>query len=94
MDSRRGPSRLSLGLLQSFDAAARHASFTHAAQELHLTQSAISRGIKTIEDQLGLSLFTRINRGLILTDAGKMLARAVGEALALIDEATRRLGKV
>jgi DNA-binding transcriptional LysR family regulator len=83
--------RLSLDLLKGFEAAARHLSFTRAAQELFLTQSAISREIRTLEEQLGQPLFTRVNRGLHLTDAGTVLYRAVGEALALIDEATDRV---
>lgn len=87
---RRRP-RLSLDLLKGFDAAARHLSFTRAAQELSLTQSAISREIKTLETQLGRPLFDRINRGLRLTPAGRALHRAVGEALKLIEEATDRL---
>ena len=66
-------------------------SFTRAAQELCLTQSAVSREIKTLEEQLGQPLFSRINRGLRLTDGGQVLHRAVGQALALIDEATDRL---
>jgi len=90
MDKRRRP-RLSLDLLKGFEAAARHLSFTRAAQELSVTQSAVSRGIKTLEEQLGGPLFTRINRGLRLTDAGQSLYRAVGEALKVIDEATDRL---
>ena len=91
MPSKRRRPRLSLDLLKGFEAAARHLSFTHAARELSLTQSAVSREIKKLEDQLGEPLFTRINRGLRLTDAGQVLYRAVGEALALIDEATDRL---
>jgi LysR family transcriptional regulator, glycine cleavage system transcriptional activator len=91
MPSKRRRPQLSLDLLKGFEAAARHLSFTHAAQELSLTQSAVSREIKTLEDQLGEPLFTRINRGLRLTDAGQVLYRAVGEALTLIDEATDRL---
>jgi LysR family glycine cleavage system transcriptional activator len=91
MPSKRRRPRLSLDLLKGFEAAARHLSFTHAAQELSLTQSAVSREIKTLEDQLGEPLFTRINRGLRLTDAGQVLYRAVSEALTLIDEATDRL---
>jgi DNA-binding transcriptional LysR family regulator len=83
--------RLSLDLLKGFEAAARHLSFTRAAQELSLTQSAVSREIKTLEEQLGQPLFSRGNRGLRLTDAGRALHRAVGEALKLIDEATDRL---
>jgi DNA-binding transcriptional LysR family regulator len=66
-------------------------SFTRAAEELFLTQSAVSREIKTLEEQLGQTLFTRVNRGLRLTDAGQALYRAVGEALAIIDEATDRV---
>jgi len=91
MPSKRRRLRLSLDLLKGFEAAARHLSFTHAAQELFLTQSAVSREIKTLEDQLGEPLFTRVNRGLHLTDAGQVLYRAVGEALTLIDEATDRI---
>jgi LysR family glycine cleavage system transcriptional activator len=91
MNSKRRRPRLSLDLLKGFEAAARHLSFTRAAQELFLTQSAISREIKTLEEQLGQPLFTRINRGLRLTETGQILYRAVGEALALIDEATDRL---
>src|SRR5262245_10736791 len=87
MDNKRHPPRLSLDLLKGFEAAARHLSFTRAAQELSLTQSAISREIKTLEGQLGQPLFRRINRGLQLTDAGQRLHRAVGEALRLIDDA-------
>ena len=91
MDRKSRRSRLSLDLLKGFEAAARHLSFTRAAQELFLTQSAISREIKTLEEQLGQLLFIRVNRGLRLTDAGQVLYRAVGEALTLIDEATDRL---
>ena len=91
MDSRPRTSRLSLDLLKGFEAAARHLSFTRAAQELFLTQSAVSREIKTLEEQLGQPLFDRVNRGLRLTDAGQTLYRAVGEALLLIEQATGRL---
>jgi LysR family transcriptional regulator, glycine cleavage system transcriptional activator len=91
MDSKRRRPRLSLDLLKGFEAAARHLSFTSAAQELSLTQSAVSREIKTLEEQLGQPLFSRVNRGLRLTDAGQALYRAVDEALKLIDEATDRL---
>jgi LysR family transcriptional regulator, glycine cleavage system transcriptional activator len=91
MDSKHRRPRLSLDLLKGFEAAARHLSFTRAARELSLTQSAVSREIKTLEEQLGRSLFIRVNRGLRLTDAGQGLYRAVGEALKLIDEATDRL---
>ncbi|MBI1943170.1 MAG: LysR family transcriptional regulator [Betaproteobacteria bacterium] len=85
--------RLSLELLKGFEAAARHLSFTRAAAELFVTQSAISRGIKTLEHQLGRPLFIRVDRGLELTDAGRTLLQAVGDALQIIDEATGRLSR-
>ena len=80
----------SLDLLRGFEAAARHLSFTKAAQELHITQSAVSRQIKTIEEQLGITLFRRLNRALLLTEEGQTLARAVGGALAGIEQAVAR----
>ena len=91
MDGKRRRLRFSLDLLKGFEAAARHLSFTRAAQELSLTQSAISREVKTLEDQLGCPLFDRVNRGLRLTDAGDALHRAVAEALGLIETAIDRL---
>lgn len=91
MDRKRRRPRLSLDLLKGFEAAARHLSFTRAAEELFLTQSAISREIKTLEEQLGQPLFERVNRGLRLTNGGQVLYRAVGEALATINVATDQL---
>src|SRR5829696_232941 len=91
MASKRRRPRLSLHLLKGFEAAARHLSFTRAAQELCLTQSAVSREIKALEGQLGQPLFKRIHRGLRLTDAGQVLYDAVREALTLIADATERL---
>jgi LysR family transcriptional regulator, glycine cleavage system transcriptional activator len=90
MDGRRVP-RLSLDLLRGFRAAARHLSFTRAAQELFVTQPAISREIRTLEEQLGQPLFRRVNRSLELTPAGQELYRAVDEALGLVDAATLRI---
>lgn len=90
MDNRRRP-RLSLDLLRGFRAAARHLSFTRAAQELSVTQPAISREVKTLEEQLGQALFRRVNRALQLTEAGQQLYIATGEALDLIDAAIDRL---
>jgi DNA-binding transcriptional LysR family regulator len=90
MDKRRHP-RLSLDLLRGFRVAARHLSFTRAAQELFVTQSAISREIKTLEGQIGKPLFRRVHRALQLTPAGEALFRASDEALALIDAATEQL---
>lgn len=78
----KDPSRLPpLELLLAFDAAARHLSFTKAAEERFLTQSAISRQIKTLEDDLGAPLFRRRHRALDLTDDGRRLADAVRGAL-------------
>lgn len=85
MDSplRRLPS---LDALKGFDAAARHLSFTRAAAELSLTQSAISRQVQTLEDQLGVRLFVRGVRKLTLTPEGERLHRAAAQALADLAE--------
>jgi DNA-binding transcriptional LysR family regulator len=83
--------RYSLDLLKTFEAAARHMNFTHAARELYLTPSAISRSIKTLEQQFDRSLFIRVDRGLALTDAGQELRQAVSGALGSLDKATGRL---
>ena len=92
MAKRRSP-RLSLDLLRGFRMAARHLSFTRAAQELFVTQSAISREIKTLEEQIGKPLFRRVHRALQLTRAGEELYRATDEALALLDAATDRIAE-
>jgi LysR family transcriptional regulator, glycine cleavage system transcriptional activator len=81
----------SLDLLRGFEAAARHMSFTRAADELHVTQSAVSRQIKTLEEQLGVTLFRRLNRALLLTEEGQALARSATAALDGIDQALARL---
>ena len=91
MDKRPHP--LSLDLLRGFRAAARHLSFTRAAQELFVTQSAISREIKTLEEQIGKPLFRRVHRALELTRAGEELYRATDEALGLLDAVTTRLAE-
>ena len=70
MDRMRVP-RLSLDLLRGFRAAARHLSFTLAARELFVTQSAVSHQVKALEDQLGKPLFRRVNRALRLTETGE-----------------------
>lgn len=67
--------------LKGFEAAARHLSFTRAAAELFLTQSAISRQIQTLEEQLGVKLFRREVRRLKLTPEGEVLQRAATELL-------------
>jgi len=83
--------RFSLHLIRGFWVAARHLSFTRAAEELFVTQSAISREIKKLEEQLGQALFHRVNRALYLTRAGEDLFQAVDEAFVLIDAAAQRV---
>lgn len=78
----KDPARLPpLELLTAFEAAARHLSFTKAAAERFLTQSAVSRQIKALEDDLGVALFRRRHRALVLTDEGARLHAAVRTAL-------------
>lgn len=88
----RSRQRISLDLLKGFEAAARHLSFTLAAKELCVTQSAISRQVKQLEEQSGQVLFLRVNRGLQLTSAGQTLRDAVGQAQGLVYEAIDGLG--
>ena len=82
-----------LNALRAFEAAARHLSFARAAQELHVTPSAISHQIKTLEEHLGLPLFRRLNKMLLLTDEGQALLpglRAGFEQLADAVASARR----
>jgi len=70
-----------LSSLRVFEAAARHNSFRKAAEELNLTASAVSHGIQTLENWLGVELFYRETRGLRLTGAGEIYAPLVNQAL-------------
>ena len=81
----------SLDLLEGFEAAARHLSFTKAGEELFLTQSAVSRQIKELEDQLGVALFERRHRALVLTEAGQQFYAATAQVLTTMRAATERL---
>jgi len=81
----------SLDLLKGFEAAARLLSFTRAGEELHLTQSAVSRQIKDLEEQLGVTLFERRHRALALTEAGRALFPAAAQVLQAMRAATDRL---
>jgi len=81
----------SLNAMRAFEAAARHLSFTRAAQELHVTQAAVSHQIKSLEETLGVPVFRRLNRALMLTDAGQALFPAVNEALDIMATAVDRL---
>ncbi|MBJ9978316.1 LysR family transcriptional regulator [Pseudomonas sp. S75] len=78
----------SMSLLLAFEAAARHESYTRAAVELSLTQSAVSRQVQALEQQLGLSLFRREGRQVQLTDVGRLYQRELSEALGRIRSAT------
>jgi LysR family transcriptional regulator, glycine cleavage system transcriptional activator len=80
-----------LDLLRGFEAAARNLSFTKAAAELFITQSAVSRQIKTLEDSLGAPLFRRMNRALLLTDAGQTLYRTASLVLRLVEAAVAKV---
>jgi LysR family glycine cleavage system transcriptional activator len=80
-----------LNSLRAFEAAARHLSFTRAAEELFVTQAAISHQVKALEDHLGIKLFRRLNRALRLTEEGQDYLPAVRRAFDLLHEATQRL---
>jgi DNA-binding transcriptional LysR family regulator len=75
-----------LNALRAFEAAARHLSFTKAADELALTQSAVSRQIAALEMHYGLPLFRRLHRALRLTDEGQALALVVGDVLGRLHQ--------
>ena len=77
--------------LRAFEAAARHLSFTKAAAELFVTQAAVSHQVKALEEDLGMPLFRRFNRRLMLTDAGQEYYPHLRDALDLIHQATQRL---
>jgi LysR family transcriptional regulator of beta-lactamase len=76
-----------LNALRAFEAAARHLSFTRAAQELCVTQAAVSHQVKALEARLGLTLFRRLPRGLALTDEGVAL-------LAPVSDSFQRIGRM
>lgn len=80
-----------LSSLRVFEAAARHGSFRKAAEELNLTASAVSHGIQTLENWLGVELFHREARGLRLTEAGGIYAPLVNQALSVLAQATEQL---
>src|SRR5260221_524432 len=70
-----------LGALRAFEAAARHVSFSRAAEELNVTPAAISHQVKQLEAWLGVPLFRRLTRALRLTDEGQALLPALGQAI-------------
>jgi LysR family glycine cleavage system transcriptional activator len=88
----RRPNRLlPLNLFRVFETAARHGSFTSAADELCVTQSAVSQQIRQLEDLLNVRLFRRLPRRVELTREGTALASAVHESLALLVRACERI---
>ena len=80
-----------LNALKAFEAAARSESFTRAAEELHVTQGAVSHQVKALETTLGLKLFNRERQRLVLTDAGRDYLAVVRDALDRIALGTERL---
>lgn len=80
-----------LTALRAFEVAARHLSFSKAADELHVTTAAISHQIKGLEDFLGVQLFRRLNRGLELTEIGKAGLPKLREGFANLGEAVRQI---
>jgi DNA-binding transcriptional LysR family regulator len=80
-----------LDLVRGFEAAARRLSFTRAAEELFVTQSAVSRQVQALEEFLGVKLFERRHRALALTEAGRAYYRAAEGALAELRAATQRV---
>jgi LysR family glycine cleavage system transcriptional activator len=80
-----------LNALRSFEAAARHESFTRAADELSVTQGAVSHQVKALEQELGLKLFHRERQRLVITEAGRDYLGVVRDALDRIAVGTERL---
>jgi LysR family glycine cleavage system transcriptional activator len=80
-----------LNALRAFEAAARHLSFTKAAEELGVTQAAVSHQVKGLEQSLAIRLFRRLNRTLVLTDAGRVYLPPLTRALDIMETATRDL---
>ena len=76
--------------LLAFEAAARHTSISRAAEELHLTQSAVSRQIRQLEEQLGTALFHRVRQRVVLTDAGRVYAADVQAVLQQLSASTQK----
>jgi hypothetical protein len=81
----------SLDLLKAFDASARLLSFTKAGEALHLSQSAVSRQIQMLEEQLGVALFHRRTRALQLTEKGHIYYGEINPLLERLREATAKI---
>lgn len=85
---------LTLQQMKVFDAVARHSSFTRAAEEMYLTQPAISIQIKRLEDNIGLPLFEKIGKKNYLTDAGREMHAACIDILKRIDDLSAAIGSL
>ncbi len=83
-----------LNTLRAFEAAARNMSFTKAAEELFVTQAAVSHQIKSLEEALGVKLFKRLNRALLLTEEGQTFLPNVRQALDLVAQGVSKLARV
>ncbi|MEH0018405.1 MAG: LysR substrate-binding domain-containing protein [Desulfobacter sp.] len=83
----------SLNALRAFESAARHLSFTKAAEELYVTQGAVSRLVKQLETELQVKLFHRLHRQLALTDPGRLLLAPLTDAFDTMNAALGRLKK-
>lgn len=81
----------SLKAIQAFESASRLGSFAAAADELLVTPSAVSHLIRQLEREVGLQLFHRVHRAIMLTDAGRRYAEQISEGLGLIEAATRTI---
>ena len=77
--------------LRSFEAAARHLSFTRAADELGVTPGAVSQQVKSLETALGIKVFRRLPRSLVLTDEGEAYLAAINAAFKMISAATEQV---
>jgi LysR family transcriptional regulator, glycine cleavage system transcriptional activator len=82
---------ISAGHLRAFEAVARHLNFRAASEEMALTQSAVSRQIQSLEEEVGVPLFLRHTRAVELTSAGAQLLVAVTNALPRVDSAVRQI---
>ncbi|MBB3188823.1 LysR family transcriptional regulator [Halomonas cerina] len=80
--------------LQAFLAVADHGSFSRAAEQLHLTQPAVSKRIAVLEDQIAARLFDRIGRRVTLTEAGRVLLPRARQILVMVDDSRRALGNL
>lgn len=77
--------------LQVFEAVARHLSFTHAAEELFLTQPAVSMQVKQLESAVGIPLYEQLGKSIHLTEAGKLMFRYSAEIRSQVNEAEKEL---